>query len=291
MIQTMCSADFMKGLNFPAEAIEELLRAEKRLDAAESLKPVFAAAEKAFLNKGEGDFQEHLEIIAKESGERRETVDMVFLIRQLPGMLERYRAHGYEEQLFWDTAGDLTCKLMECYQNRGVWGTFVTFWYPDFYRLERFALGRLQFEHRSFPFEGVAGIEKGATVYNCHIPSAGPLTPESVEDSLRRAKAFYAHELNGRPMPVYCSSWLLYPPHVELFAEDSNLRRFAERFTVLDAAPDATNHDFWRIFHRPWAADLPLEALPEDTSLRRAFKRFLMQGNAMGSGKGLLWVD
>ena len=25
MIQTMCSADFMKGLNFPAEAIEELL--------------------------------------------------------------------------------------------------------------------------------------------------------------------------------------------------------------------------------------------------------------------------
>ena len=47
MIQTMCSADFMKGLNFPAEAIEELLRAEKHLDAAESLKPVFAAAEKA----------------------------------------------------------------------------------------------------------------------------------------------------------------------------------------------------------------------------------------------------
>lgn len=291
MSQTYTSVEYMRKLGFPTEAIRELAAIGERLFASPKIAPLMELAKKAFLNSGEGDFQAPLAQIAELSGERRESVDLVMMVDCLPVMQQRYQERAISEEIFWDTAKDLTYKLIECYHNRGVWGNFVTFWYPEFFRLERFALGRLQFEHRAFPYEGVEGIEKGQTVYNCHIPSSGSLPPELVEDSFRRAKAFYAHELNGKPMPVYCSSWMLYPPHVALFPEGSNLRRFAERFTLVDAVEDVTNHDFWRIFNRPWDPSLPLEELPEDTALRRAFKAFLMAGNAMGSGKCLLWFN
>ena len=290
MSEKLTAVDFMHRLGFPQEAITALESAEKILSANNAVSPLFKKAEVAFLYHGAGEFQAPLSAIAEQTDVSQETVDMVFLVSLLPKLLVRYRDNHISEDIFWNTAKDLTYKLVECYANRGVWGTFVTFWFPEFYRLERFGLGRLQYERKAFPYEGISGLKKGETVYNCHIPSAGALTPDLVEDSLLRAKAFFADELTGNAMPVYCSSWMLYPPHVELFPKGSNLRSFAERFTVVDAVPDPTNHDFWRIFNRPWNPNISLDNLPEDTSLRRAFKTFLINGNVMGSGKCILWI-
>ena len=290
MSKILTTVDFMHRLEFPQESITVLESAQKKLFANGTLNPLFKEAEAAFFHHEKGDFLVSLAAIAEQTDVPRETVDMVFLVSMLPRLLEAYRKNGISEDIFWNTAKDLTYKLVECYVNRGVWGTFVTFWFPEFYRLERFGLGRLQYERKAFPYEGVSNLQKGQTVYNCHIPSAGTLTPDLVEDSLLRAKAFFAQELTSDSMPVYCSSWMLYPPHVELFPKGSNLRSFAERFTVVDAVPDPTNHDFWRIFNRPWDPDMNLNELPEDTSLRRAFKTFLMNGNVMGSGKCILWI-
>ena len=280
----------MREIGFPEEAIRILKNAHERLASFSVCLSLWKTAEERLFRSGIGDFQEPLKQIAEQSGIRQEITDMVFLVGCLPRMKEQYRAKGLPEEIFRDTARDLTYKMNECYANRGVWGTFVTFWFPEFYRLERFCLGRLQFEHKEFPYEGVPGLKKGQIVYNCHIPSSGPLTPESVDKSFQRAKTFFAKELDGKPLPIYCSSWMLYPPHVALFPKGSNLRLFAERFTLIDAIPDPTNHDFWRIFNRPWDPAATLADLPEDTSLRCAFKKFLLQGNPMGSGKGLLWV-
>ncbi len=290
MSKILTTVDFMHRLEFPQESITALESAQKTLFANDTLSPLFKDAEAAFLHHGKGDFLVSLAEIAEQTDVPRETVDMVFLVSMLPKLLECYHVNGISEDIFWNTAKDLNYKLVECYANRGVWGTFVTFWFPEFYRLERFGLGRLQYERKEFPYEGVPGLQKGQTVYNCHIPSAGALTSDLVEDSLLRAKAFFADELTSDLMPVYCSSWMLYPPHVELFPKGSNLRSFAERFTVVEAVPDSTNHDFWRIFNRPWDPNIALNELPEDTSLRRAFKTFLMKGNVMGSGKCILWI-
>lgn len=280
----------MTRIGFPDQAIAFLLEAEERLYSSEEAGAVLAAAEKALFCEGEGNFWEILEPVPEICGIRKETVDMVFLVRELPTMLEGYRIKNYPEEIFWDSAKDLTYKLKECYDNRGVWGTFVGFWYPGFYRLERFALGRLQYERVPFPYDNVKGIAKGETAYNCHIPSSGSLPPEAVDDSLRRAKEFFGDEVKGA-LPVVCRSWMLYPPHVELFPKGSNLRSFAERFEVIKPTPDKNNHDFWRIFNSPWSEELCPEELPEDTSLRRAFKKYLIDGNSMGVADCLLWVD
>ena len=284
------STEFMRRLGFPADAIETLETARRSLQAQKELLPLFRAAEEAIFCHGKGDFRMFLAEIAERSGIRRETADMVFLISCLPRLLEEYQKHDIPEKIFRDSMDDLRCKLWECYRVRGIWGTFVTEWYPGFYRLERFALGRLQYEHTAFPFDNVPGLKQGQTVYNCHIPSSGPLTPGSVSDSLARAKAFFANELNGGGMPVYCHSWLLYPPIVALFSENSNLRRFAERFTLLKSIPDPENQSFWRIFDRPWEPGIVVSDLPDDTSLRRTLKAFFQCGNTMGFGEAILWA-
>ena len=283
------SAFYMKRLGFPAEAVEVLESARETLQSKTDILPLLQTAEEALFCHGKGDFRKYLAEIAERSGIRRETADMTFLVSCLPRLRETYGEQSIPEEIFWNSMDDLRCKLLECYRVRGVWGTFVSEWYPGFFRMERFALGRLQFEHTAFPFENVPGLEKGQTVYNCHIPSSGPLTPELADDSLRRAKLFFEKELQGGRMPVYCHSWMLYPPHVALFPKDSNLRRFAERFTLLKSIPDPSNQSFWRIFDREWDPAI-VAALPEDTSLRRAFKAFLQSGNSMGSGEGILWV-
>ncbi len=284
----MTAPEWMARLGFPAEAAEELEAARQKIET-EALSPLLAAAQEALFFDGKGDFEVPLAEISRVSGVRRETADMVFLVSCLPRLAELYRERAIPEEIFWNTMGDLRFKLSECCKTRGVWGLFATFWYPGFYRLERFGLGRLQFERYAFPRDDVPGLLKGQTVYNCHIPSSGPLTPELVDDAFRRAKEFFAEELHGAAMPVYCASWMLYPPQIALFPEGSNLRRFAERFTILDSAPDPTNGNLWRVFDRPWEKDKVSE-LPEDTTLRRALKAFLQSGNTMGAGYGLLWV-
>ena len=123
---------------------------------------------------------------------------------------------------------------------------------------------------------------------NCHIPSSGPLTPEAVLDSLKRAYSFYADVQKEGILPVVCHSWLLYPPHYELFGK--NTKAFYDLFTVLRQDVSAENGDFWRVFNRPFSEDI-LTDLPEDTSLRRGFKQFLLAGNKMGSGYGVLLFD
>ena len=283
------SAFYMQRLGFPAEAVETLESARESLQAQTELLPLLQAAQESILCHGKGYWRRDLTVIEEQSGIQPETVDMVFLISCLPRVLERYREGSVPEEIFWDSMDDLRCKLLECYRIRGVWGTFVVEWYPSFFRLQRFAFGRLQFEHMTFSLENVPGLKPGQTVYNCHIPSSGPLTPEAVDDSLRRAKAFFEKELQGGKMPVYCHSWMLYPPHVALFSDHSNLRRFAERFTVLRSIEDPSNQSFWRIFDCEWDPAI-VANLPEDTSLRRAFKAFLQSGNVMGFGEGILWA-
>ena len=60
-----------------------------------------------------------------------------------------------------------------------------------------------------------------------------------VEASLRKAEAFFKeHYAHTKFRAFVCSSWLLYPPMQELLGEQSKIRQFASRFTIIAACPD-----------------------------------------------------
>ncbi len=285
---------FMEKENFPAESRTPLSEAFAKLVAAKDCAPLLCAAEDALF--GGKEWQEAIAPPLKEAAERTGihpyTVDLLFLIAASERLRADYRAAGIDEAIFWDSMADILYKLRECREVYGVWGTFVAWWYPWFYTKKRFALGRLQFE--AVPFEGSAPVTVGGhtvnpgdTVYNLHIPSAGPLTKASRLDAYRRAYDFYKRA-DGEWLCFVCESWLLFPAYREILPAGSNVVSFMDDFCIY-AAETHKFYDDWRVFGKDF--EKPAEDLPEDTSMRRAFKKYILAGGEAGSGLGLFFYN
>lgn len=266
---------------FPEEARECFERALAKIESDADLSVKLCELEVSYMS-GEDTKVERF-ALSDASGIHIHTLEMLLLLCCAVDLRETYREKGYSEELFCGVLTDLRCKLNECKTVKGIWGTFVFSWFFRFYNCTRFMLGRLQYETVAAKYDYKDVFKVGDTVYNCHIPSAGPLTPESVEESLGLAREFYGIE---GYMPVVCHSWLLYPKHYELFG--SNTRAFADRFDVINTDEQENNGDAWRVFGRD--AD-DLEALPQNTSLQRNFYRYFKDGNKMGNGYGVLIYD
>lgn len=240
------------------------------------------------------DWRNSLEAIATLAQEADASLNsarmVLFLYSAIP-LLAEYQKRGLSESLFCETLQDLRYKLLECYSLHGEWGTFELEWYRGFYLCERFALGRLQYEKINFPHKEYKGVLKeGDRVYSCHIPSSGPLLENDVIASLKRAYSFYRAELKNGILPVVCHSWLLYQPLETVFAGSGNILKFRNMFDVIDNHADSTNRDFWRVFYQSFSAQALNEVSPT-TRLQKNLKDFLLNGQTMGAGFGVLLFD
>ncbi len=231
--------------------------------------------------------------VAAEKEIHTYTAHLIFYAFCAEPMLAKYRERGIAEDIFWDSNRDLTWKCRECLECHGVPGTSVGDWHADFYRLRRFALGRLQYEHRPFRAEKYtkAGItiNKDDDVLNVHIPSCGPLTPEKRMDSYRRAWKFYHKEFKDDIVPIGCSSWLLFTGHDDFLPPTSNILGFLHDFDILTSSESENFSNAWRVFGR--YAKYPPEAWPRNTSIRRAFADRILAGKKTGSGYGIFLFD
>lgn len=274
-----------KELGFPSKAIQALSQWDERIAAEPSWSKLLQTSIADYASDGQAHL-ELLETLSREMEAPLYEIHMVFLLHCAKDLRQEYARRGLPDQLFLDTMSDLRYKLLECHRIYGQWGTFVLHWYRGFFRLERFQLGRLQYEIR--PWKGVnyePWLREGENAYWCHIPSSGPCTPEAVLDSLKRAYEFY--KIQG-VFAVSCKSWMLYPPHFPLFKPGGNLSRFQQFFKVFHQE-ERENVDLWRIFGVKENVDI--SRLPEETALQRSFASWLRQGNKMGCGAGILLFD
>ena len=222
------------------------------------------------------------------------TTDLLLFICLSKHLRELYAERGIDDAIWHDTVLDLKYKLEECKLVRGVRGTFVAFWMPGWFKMTRFALGRLQFEivdfGREYQKDGIT-LGKESKVLNMHIPRSGlPLSKELYEDSFARAKAFFQEQLppdqcpDGK-VPFVCHSWLLYPRMTEFVSERSNVLRFMKEFEIL-SWDDSDGESLWCLFD---TAERNPDRLPTNTSLRRAFVQRLKSGGRVGWGYGILF--
>ena len=79
-----------------------------------------------------------------------------------------------------------------------------------------------------------------------------------------------------------CDSWLLSPALKELLPEESRILQFQNRFEVKSWNKEEDAYLEW-VFKRK---DLPLEKLPEETSLQRKMKAYVLQGGKIGEAYG-----
>lgn len=215
------------------------------------------------------------------------TVELLVFICMTGHLKKLYAERGLDCQIYKDSVLDLKWKLNECRAVKGICGSFVAPWFPGFFNLTRFALGRLQFELVTVPFDyeknGVI-LKKGQSrAINVHIPRTGtPMDKESCDRSYAQAREFFKDEV-GANCPFVCHSWLLYPDIKNFVPAHTNTYRFLSEYDVVEWDHN-DGEDLWRLFDTD---EKNPARLPTDTTLRRCFAEHLKRGGRVGWGMGV----
>lgn len=221
---------------------------------------------------------------------------------------------GWTDRMFRRGMLDIMLQTCECYEVKKVWGLMGEGWMSGIVTGCVVSIGRLQFVAK--PYDGedveVAGykVTKGTPVITVHIPGSGESFDKKARmDAYHEAYEFYRSadsknpcfsrwsnrdEIdNNTPCIFLCQSWLMFPPNREILNPDSNIISFMNEFKIIDTIVFGENEirqDLWRIFGQV-DEDVPFENFPERTSLQRAYKKYLADGNVPGQGIGIFAYD
>lgn len=288
-----------KILGLPEEAVEVFEKTATKIDNVKSLNKKFEAVFNEFLFPEAHDFGKCFDKLKPLSiiyGIKEYTLDFVFLLRATEVMHNLYKERGLSDELFNNTIMDLKYKYDECVKCKEVHGTFVASWNTGFFALTRFCLGRYQFDMSTYggdDFTSSAGItiKKGDKTLGFHIPSSGvPLTDEVRLDSFKKAYEFFPEYRREDGLMIFeCGSWLIFEEYKNFLPENSNTIKFINDFEIVSSEPKDKFDDAWRIFDK-YGFKSP-KKWPEDTSMRRAFKKHVLSGGKTGHGHGIIVFD
>ncbi|MBS5523362.1 MAG: DUF5596 domain-containing protein [Clostridiales bacterium] len=201
----------------------------------------------------------------------------------------KYREAKIPEYVFTETMKCFTRFVNEHKASYGSWGFDRDFWIGRQLSLQLFRLGELEYEKC---------IENKESKISIHIPSDADLSREKCRESLKLAVKFFSYEKEHRlpfnedgelaadfsAAPYICESWLLSPALKILLPRTSKIIKFQEMFEICSVNEKDMSFMEWVYKRR----DIPLEALPENTSLQRNMKRFLLSGGQIGEASGKL---
>lgn len=187
-----------------------------------------------------------------------------------------YAERGISERVFTDTMKFLSRFIRTEFENTGKIAYRWGWWFPRQLALLEFRIGQLEYEMLE---------EDGEKKISIHIPSDTDLSAGAVQASLEQAHAFFANYFPAYAQcDMYCDSWLLSPALPKLLPPSSNIIQFSRRFEILHTDEDSMAVLDW-ICPDP---NVPLEQLPEKTSLQRAVKAHLLAGGKIGWTAGRL---
>lgn len=198
---------------------------------------------------------------------------------------EEYCEKGIPDSVFLDTMSDIK---IWC-ENNGNKGLKNFGWLKNHVKLELFRLGRLQFQlyecrnktllYNKLPFD------YGEKLIYVHIPQGEKLDTQSCIESFVSAEEFFKKHFPYHKYRYYFTeSWLLYEGNKEFMSESSNILAFASLFDhcySMKIDEQAIERIFGkrRIFKSNY---------PESTSLQKRAKLYIMDGNRMGVGIGVI---
>lgn len=163
----------------------------------------------------------------------------------------------------------------------GTAGLHTHLWMTVHFRGALYRVGRLLYERLRLPYDiPEAGVAAGTYALGIHIPP-GPLTPESCDDSLGRARGFFRRHFPDEPYDIAtCTSWVLDDQLAGYLSPETNIIRFQSRFRPGDRdgeqpADDATVE---AVFRRPWSGLDAVADLPGRTTLERGIGAHLRAG-------------
>ncbi len=290
--------EMFEKLNIRKDALDYFTKVEEKIMADPELNDFISKTAYEYMMSEKKDFAECIKRMdenAKKIGEHPYTMYFLITLRCLPYLREQYKEVGYTEEMFWQGADDMRCKLEECLEMHEIYGTSVPKWFGGMLNLSRVALGRFQYvlkyyEAETFTTPSGHVIEKGSPVIEFHIPSSGvPLTDEIRNESYRKAWAFYKDKFGGNRVVLRCTTWLLYPEQYNFLPEKSNIRNFMDDFDIPFYSHSTEFEDAWRIFGK--SSLKPVEEWDEKTSLQKAYKKRILEGKSIGDAMGFIILE
>lgn len=186
-----------------------------------------------------------------------------------------YVRRNIPKDIFIATMKFCTRFLQEHYRTFHTYKFVWAWWFPRQLSLNEYRIGALEYEF-------VEGEDREIAI---HIPSDADLRKASVAQSIKEfhefRKKYYSE---WETVKLTCDTWMLMPELKELLGEDSNIIAFQNLFEIDTLDYDATWYMEW-IFPGAEQAD---ESLPEETSLQRNLKKYLLDGRKFGIAKGHL---
>ncbi len=236
-----------------------------------------------------------VEAIAALSGVHLHTTELLLLILLSKKLRERLLGLAMSKKNAYLTLCDIKYKMLENERIFNIVGTNKWDWYKKVFTPNIFAIGRLQFEIGTFPEEIYERdgkvIKRGTPILRVHIPMSGdPLDDKLCSASYRDARKYFAKLLGIEDIPFACGSWLLSPLNKTLLNEKSNIVKFASRYEIIKVTEYENNGSIY-----PWIfdcqTDTPIEKLPRDTSLRRAYAKFIEDGGKLTYAFGIYFTE
>ena len=287
-------SDFLRDFDYPTDTQNALFDAFQRVFSNETSRGSFEKLRATY--EADPDMRFSLlksacDKIADENTLSPYVVYLLVLILLSESSKWVYALRGLSEKMWRDNMTDLKYTADLCAVMKKTQGTYCPEWYAGFFSGKRVTFGRLQFEpgRTGKPYrKGDVKVSAKDTVIYIHIPRTGEnLSPEKVDAACAEASAYFKEKFQTQRIVFACHSWLLYPENKHILSETSNLASFISRFDVIDVQEDTSYQDVWRLFDVEYAGDP--NALPQDTSLRRAYARRIKEGKPLGQALGV-WI-
>lgn len=199
-----------------------------------------------------------------------------------------YQKLGIPDSVYIQTMSDIRI-WCENNQNKGLKNAG---WLKNHVSLQLFRLGRLQFQFYRCPETppsrtSLAYVTGPQTLY-VHIPQGEPLLLCDCLASFQEAERFFALYFPVWEYRYYfCESWLLYHHNRDFMKPGCNILQFCDLFDHWFSASDPAQA-LERIFGLKDETILrtAIRDYPENTSLQKRAKAWLLAGNCLGSGSG-----
>lgn len=189
-----------------------------------------------------------------------------------------YQEKGISEEIYIATMKGFTRMLEETRNRFGEYNFDKAWWLYRFTDLSIFRIGALEYE---------PGEKNGEKVISIHIPSDALLSSEEIDKSLKSAEKFIESCFpDYRDAKYRCNSWLLAKELEPFLDENSNIRAFQKRFMRIGETKSEEYKEF--LFKVP--EETPIEDLPENTSLQRKVKQFLLSGGEISWTEEILKI-
>ena len=190
-----------------------------------------------------------------------------------------YEAHGLSHEIYVATMAAFSRFVKEHRESFGVYGFDRDFWTVRQITGTLFRIGQLEYELVE---------EQAEPVLELHIPSDADLSLPLLRMSHAQARALIGKTFpRWKDAPIHCHSWLLSQNLPQLLPEGSRILAFQRSFSITPCPEPETDMKLWVFKNR----DIPTAKLPEQTSLQRQMKAFLLAGGVFRDGEGFLSDD